>query len=149
MTSPAAEGEGRASSTTGSGGATTAAANLKLSPAWPTELRFQSAAGQLHIRYDDGYEAAIPYELLRVESPSAETKGHGANRPPPPPGKRGVGVTGAEPVGRYAVRIRFSDGHDTGLYSWGYLRELAEQAEARMASYVARMRKLGLPREGR
>ena len=114
---------------------------------WPTELRFRKTAAELAIRFDDGVEGAIPFELLRVESPSAETKGHGADRPHPPARKRRVGVTGAEPVGRYAVRIRFDDGHDTGLYTWAYLRELVEEKEARMNFYVAQMRKLGLPRE--
>ena len=115
--------------------------------AWPAELHFRKAGAELLVRFDDGYEGAIPYELLRVESPSAETKGHGAERPPPPVKKRKVGVTGAEPVGRYAVRIRFDDGHDTGLYTWSYLRELAEQKDARLTRYVAEMKKLGLSRE--
>jgi DUF971 family protein len=116
-------------------------------PAWPAELRFRRANAELLVRFDDGYEGSIPYELLRIESPSAETKGHGADRPPPPARKRNVGVTGAEPVGRYAVRIRFDDGHETGLYTWSYLRELSEQKDARMTKYVAQMKKLGLPRE--
>jgi DUF971 family protein len=119
----------------------------KPTPPWPAELKFRKAAAELHIRFDDGYEGSIPYELLRIESPSAETKGHGADRPPPPAGKRKVSVTGADPVGRYAVRIRFDDGHDTGLYTWTYLRELTEQKDARMTKYVAQMKKLGLPRE--
>ncbi|HVY89953.1 MAG TPA: gamma-butyrobetaine hydroxylase-like domain-containing protein [Hyphomonadaceae bacterium] len=117
-------------------------------PAWPAELRFRKAEAALHVKFDDGFEGAIPYELLRVESPSAETKGHSAaDRPPPPAGKRKVSVTGAEPVGRYAVRIRFDDGHDTGLYTWSYLRELAEQKAARMTTYLAQMKKLGLSRD--
>jgi DUF971 family protein len=115
-------------------------------PAWPLELRFRRVARELHITFEDGAARAIPYELLRVESPSAETKGHGATRPPPPAGKRNVGVTGAELVGRYAVRIRFDDGHDTGLYSWPYLRTLADDRDARMATYEARMAELGLLR---
>jgi DUF971 family protein len=116
-------------------------------PPWPAELRFHKASSELLLRFDDGHEGSIPYELLRVESPSAETKGHGADRPPPPAKKRKVGVIGAEPVGRYAVRIRFDDGHDTGLYTWSYLRELADQKDARMTKYLAQMKKLGLPRE--
>ena len=115
--------------------------------AWPLELRFRKASNELFLRFDDGAEGAIPYELLRVESPSAETKGHGAERPPPPSGKRKVSVTSADPVGRYALRIRFTDGHDTGLYTWSYLRELLEQRDARMTAYVAQMKKLGLKRE--
>ena len=114
---------------------------------WPAELRFRKASAELLVRFDDGYEGAIPYELLRIESPSAETKGHGAERPPPPSKKRNVNVTGAEPVGRYAVRIRIDDGHDTGLYTWSLLRDLAEQKDARMTKYIAQMKKLGLPRE--
>jgi DUF971 family protein len=119
----------------------------KAASAWPAELRFRKANAELLVRFDDGYEGAIPYELLRIESPSAETKGHGAERPPPPAKKRKVGVVGAEPVGRYAVRIRFDDGHETGLYTWSYLRELAEQKDARLTKYLAQMKKLGLPRE--
>ena len=114
---------------------------------WPAELCFRKAEAELRIKFDDGYEGAIPYELLRIESPSAETQGHGPDRPPPPPKERKIGVIGAEPVGRYAVRIRFDDGHDTGLYTWAYLRELAEQKTARMTKYLAQMKKLGLPRE--
>lgn len=115
-------------------------------PTWPTELRFRARSADLLVAFDDGFAAAIPYELLRIESPSAETKGHGAQRPPPHPGKRTVAVRDAEAVGRYAVRIRFSDGHDTGLYSWSLLRELAEQHAARMEAYIAEMTRLGLSR---
>lgn len=114
---------------------------------WPAELRFRKAQAELAIRFDDGIEGTIPYELLRVESPSAETKGHGADRPAPPAKKRRVSVTGAEPVGRYAVRIHFDDGHDTGLYTWTYLRELVDQKDARMSRYLAQMKKLRLRRE--
>ena len=110
-------------------------------------MRFNKARAELLIRFDDGSEGAIPYELLRVESPSAETKGHGSETPPPPTRKRHIGVTGAEHVGRYALRIRFSDGHDTGLYTWAYLAELADEKTARMAAYLGRMAELGLPRE--
>jgi len=119
---------------------------MNADPNWPLELRFRREARELAICFEDGAERTLPYELLRVESPSAETKGHGASRPPPPAGKRNVGVTGAELVGRYAVRIRFDDGHDTGLYSWPYLRTLADDREARMATYQTRMSELGLSR---
>ncbi len=116
-------------------------------PPWPSELRFQKDRAQLLIRFDDGAELSIPYELLRVESPSAETKGHGSETPPPPARKRQVGVTGAEPVGRYALRIKFDDGHNTGLYTWAYLRELGEQTSSRMAAYLGRLKEFGLSRE--
>jgi DUF971 family protein len=115
--------------------------------AWPLELRFNKARAELLIHFDDGTDATIPYELLRVESPSAETKGHGGDRPPPPTRKRHVSVLGADPVGRYALRIRFDDGHDTGLYTWPYLAELAEQKTSRMAAYLGRLKDLGLSRD--
>jgi DUF971 family protein len=114
---------------------------------WPTELRFSRRTSQLTIAFDDGFRGSIPYELLRVESPSAETQGHGPTRPPPPAGKRGVRVLGAEPVGRYAVKLRFDDGHSSGLYTWAYIRELAEQREARMAGYLAALAANGLSRD--
>ncbi|MFT3722654.1 MAG: gamma-butyrobetaine hydroxylase-like domain-containing protein [Hyphomonadaceae bacterium] len=116
-------------------------------PPWPSELRFQKDRAELLIRFDDGLEVSIPYELLRVESPSAETKGHGSETPPPPTKKRKVKVTGAEPVGRYALRIRFDDGHNAGLYTWAYLRELGEQKSSRMAAYLGRLKELGLSRD--
>jgi len=116
-------------------------------PTWPSDLRFQKEAAQLFIRFDDGHEVTIPYELLRVESPSAETKGHGGQAPPPPTRKRTVGVTGAEPVGRYALRIQFTDGHNTGLYTWSYLRELGDQKTERMAAYEQRLADHGLKRD--
>jgi len=117
-----------------------------LSAHWPVRLAFSRQRAELVVAFDDGVSVCLPYELLRVESPSAETKGHGGAPPPPPAGKRHVGVLGAEPVGRYAVRIRFSDGHDTGLYTWSYLRELGEQKDVRMAAYLARLEALGLNR---
>jgi len=117
-----------------------------VSAPFPAELRFNKARAELLIRFDDGSEGSIPYELLRVESPSAETKGHGNENPPPPTRKQSVSVTGAEPVGRYALRIQFSDGHNTGLYTWAYLAELAAEKSSRMAAYLGRLKDAGLPR---
>ncbi len=95
--------------------------------AWPVELRFQKSAGRLLVVYDDGETLATPFKTLREESPSAENKGHGAGPPPPrPPVPADVTVVSAEPVGRYAVRIVFSDGHKTGLYTWPLLRRLGQ-----------------------
>jgi DUF971 family protein len=102
---------------------------------WPTALTFDSKAHALHIAFDDGAAFDIPFELLRVESPSAENKGHGSAKPPPVTGKQNVGVTRTEPVGRYAVRIVFDDGHDTGLYSWDLLYELGRDKDAKLAAY--------------
>jgi DUF971 family protein len=102
---------------------------------WPTELVFDREAKQLRIAFDDGARFDIPFELLRVESPSAENKGHGASVPPPVTGKANVSVVRADPVGRYAVRIRFDDGHDTGLYSWDLLYDLGRQKDQRLKVY--------------
>jgi DUF971 family protein len=102
---------------------------------WPTELVFDRAAKALHIAFDDGARFDIPFELLRVESPSAENKGHGGAVPPPVIGKANVSVIRADAVGRYAVRISFDDGHDTGLYSWDLLYDLGSHKDERLKVY--------------
>ena len=102
---------------------------------WPTDLVFDREAKLLRITFDDGAQFEIPFELLRVESPSAENKGHGGNAPPPVTGKANVSVVRAEPVGRYAVRIVFDDGHDTGLYSWDLLYELGAHKDEKLRVY--------------
>jgi len=102
---------------------------------WPTDLVFDRAAKALMIAFDDGETFEIPFELLRVESPSAENKGHGGNVPPPVTGKANVNVLRAEPVGRYAVRIAFDDGHDTGLYSWDLLYDLGRDKDEKLRIY--------------
>lgn len=104
---------------------------------WPTDLVFDRAANALRIAFDDGVNFDIPFELLRVESPSAENKGHGSAAPPLVIGKAHVSVVEAKQVGRYAVRIIFDDGHDTGLYSWDYLYELGRDRENLMSKYRA------------
>ena len=109
-------------------------------PPWPTDLSFDRSKHVLHARFDDGAAFDIPFELLRVESPSAENKGHGDRAPPPVTGKAHVNVTRAEPVGRYAVRIVFDDGHDTGLYSWDLLYDLGMNKDARMTAYRESLR---------
>jgi len=102
---------------------------------WPTDLVFDREAKQLIIAFDDAAHFEIPFELLRVESPSAENKGHGSNPPPPVTGKANVNVAKADPVGRYAVRISFDDGHDTGLYSWDLLYDLGRDKEKLLRVY--------------
>lgn len=96
---------------------------------WPTELRFSAGQRTLTVSFDDGTRSVIPYGKLRAESPSAENKGHG-NGPPPPqaPIPDDIGVVRAEQTGRYAVRIEFTDGHKTGLYTWPLLKELGSAA---------------------
>lgn len=96
---------------------------------WPTELRLNPEKNLLTISFEDGTRHALGAEYLRVESPSAEVKGHGgASRPPPVTGKQNVKILKLEPVGNYAVRIVFDDGHDSGLYSWDYLLKLGREA---------------------
>ncbi|MES1197363.1 MAG: gamma-butyrobetaine hydroxylase-like domain-containing protein [Pseudomonadota bacterium] len=102
---------------------------------WPTDLVFDRGSHALHISFDSGERFDIPFELLRVESPSAENKGHSATPLPPVEGKANVSVLDAKPVGRYAVRIVFDDGHDTGLYSWDLLHDLGAHKDERMRAY--------------
>lgn len=106
-----------------------------ISRPWPTDLVFDREAKALMIAFDDGETFEIPFELLRVESPSAENKGHGGNVPPPVIGKANVNVVTADAVGRYAVRISFDDGHDTGLYSWDLLYDLGRDKDEKLRIY--------------
>jgi len=103
---------------------------------WPTELRLDKEKHILTVSYDDGQSFALPAELLRVLSPSAEVQGHSPDQRITVPGKKNVGISRIEPVGNYAVRIVFTDGHDTGLYVWEYLRELGEQKDERWQEYL-------------
>ena len=103
---------------------------------WPTELRLDKEKRILTVSYDDGQSFALPAELLRVLSPSAEVQGHSPDQRITVPGKKNVGIARIEPVGNYAVRIIFTDGHDTGLYVWEYLRELGEQKDERWQEYL-------------
>lgn len=95
---------------------------------WPRELVFSKQNKVLTIAFDDGANFSIPFETLRVESPSAEVQGHGPGQKITLTGKDNIQVTKAEPVGRYAVRLTFDDGHDTGLFTWDYLYTLGEAA---------------------
>lgn len=113
---------------------------------WPQELTFEREARRLRIRFDNGEAYELPFELLRIESPSAEERGHGpAQRTIG--GKRLVGVTAAEPVGRYGVRIVFDDGHASGLFTWDYLRDLGKARDSKMRAYLERLAKAGLTRD--
>lgn len=113
---------------------------------WPTELRIKAGPRVLEIDFDDGVSFAIPAELLRVESPSAEVQGHGSGGKKVVPDKRSVGIRAAQPVGRYAVRLVFDDGHDTGLFTWSYLRKLGAEQTQLMTAYQAQLDRLGLTR---
>ncbi|MCC2638752.1 MAG: 1-(5-phosphoribosyl)-5-((5-phosphoribosylamino)methylideneamino)imidazole-4-carboxamide isomerase [Moraxellaceae bacterium] len=103
----------------------------------PTELRYRKESRELVIAYGDERHT-LGAEFLRVHSPSAEVQGHGGDGGTLPVGKESVAITGIEPVGNYAVKIRFSDGHDTGLYSWDWLRDLCRNRDALWQAYQAK-----------
>jgi len=103
---------------------------------WPTEIKLDKERRAITVTFDDGASFALPAELLRVLSPSAEVQGHGPAERVTVPGKKAVRILRLEPVGNYAARIVFDDGHDTGLYTWSYLRELGENREARFNAYL-------------
>lgn len=113
---------------------------------WPTELKLDAEKRVLAVSFDDGQSFALPAELLRVTSPSAEVQGHSPDQRVTVPGKKDVRIVKLEPVGNYAVRITFDDGHDTGLYVWGYLRDLGENQEARFQGYLEELAAKGLTR---
>jgi len=115
--------------------------------AWPTELRVDRERSTLTVTFDSGERFLLSAEYLRVESPSAEVQGHSAAQRQIVPGKRRVKIETLEPVGNYATRIRFDDGHDTGLYSWDYLRELGRDQNGKWTAYLSALRKAGGKRE--
>lgn len=114
---------------------------------WPVEIRLKSAEKTLEIDFDDGRNFRLPAEYLRVESPSAEVKGHNPSQRQIVPGRRHVGILEIEQVGNYAIRIRFDDLHDTGIYTWNYLYELGENFESRWNGYLNDLAARGLSRE--
>jgi len=114
---------------------------------WPTEIRSKRADKVIEIDFDDGISFRLPAELLRVESPSAEVQGHSPGQKQLVVGRRHVGIMEVERIGNYAVRIRFDDLHDTGIYSWSYLRYLGENLEALWRDYLARLEAAGKSRD--
>jgi DUF971 family protein len=119
-----------------------------LNPApWPLEIRLKQAEKVLEIDFDDGGRFAIPAELLRVESPSAEVQGHGPSQKTIVAGRRHVGILRLEPVGNYAIRIDFDDGHDTGIFTWSYLRHLGTEKDRLIREYLAALAAKGLSRD--
>lgn len=114
---------------------------------WPLEIRLLDAGKRLEVDFDDGSRFSLPAELLRVESPSAEVRGHGAGEKTIVPGRRHVAIREVEPVGRYAVRLRFDDGHDSGLYSWPYLYRLGRDRERIWQAYLDALDERGLGRD--
>ena len=105
---------------------------------WPVEIRCNSERNSLNIRFDNGDHVELSAELLRVESPSAEVQGHGPGQKQTPRGKEGITITNIVAVGSYAVRLTFSDGHDTGIYSWDLLHDYGQRKDELMADYQKR-----------
>jgi DUF971 family protein len=106
----------------------------------PTEIRLRKQSRVLEVAFDDAQRYSLPFEYLRVHSPSAEVQGHGPGQETLVLGKQQVMVTAVEPIGQYAVRLVFDDGHDTGLYTWKYLRELGAEQATRWAAYLQKVR---------
>ena len=113
----------------------------------PQRVRLDKATGSLELHYADGAIALLSGEYLRVESPSAEVRGHGPGQKQIVAGKRHVGIARIEPVGNFAARLVFDDGHDSGLYTWRYLAELGATQEKVFADYLAALAAEGLGRE--
>ena len=114
---------------------------------WPTQVRLRKAEKLLEVTYDDGNAFALPAELLRVESPSAEVQGHVPDQKQIVPGRRFVGIVGLEPVGNYAIRIKFDDLHDTGIFSWQYLYHLGLNKDEIWSDYLKNLEEKGLSRD--
>jgi DUF971 family protein len=114
---------------------------------WPEEIRLREQGKVLSVSFDNGEHHDLSAEFLRVESPSAEVKGHGPGQEITVAGKRNVTISRVEPVGNYAVRLVFSDGHSTGLYSWDYLVKLGRERDTLWAAYLERLKQQGLSRD--
>ncbi|MEY3080844.1 MAG: hypothetical protein RJA94_829 [Pseudomonadota bacterium] len=117
-----------------------------MSEPWPDELRLAADGAALNVRFDTGEQVALPAEYLRVESPSAEVKGHGPGQEQLVWGKRNVKISRLEPVGSYAVRIIFDDGHSTGLFTWPYLLKLGRERETIWQGYLDKIAAAGFSR---
>jgi DUF971 family protein len=111
----------------------------------PIELTVRNKSRVLEVAFDDGASFSLPFELLRVYSPSAEVKGHGAGQEVLQVGKRDVTISALEPVGNYAVQPTFSDGHFSGLYTWSYLHQLGTEQEKLWQDYLDRLHAAGYP----
>lgn len=112
----------------------------------PTEIKLHQASRVLEVSFEDGARFDLPCEYLRVYSPSAEVKGHGPGQQVLVTGKERVNIKAIEPVGHYAVKLVFDDGHNTGLYSWNYLYELGRDRERLWAEYLERLKAAGIDR---
>ena len=113
----------------------------------PTEIKLHQQSRVLEVAFNDGRSFRLPYEFLRVYSPSAEVRGHGPGQEVLQVGKRDIAIKEVEAVGHYAIRPTFSDGHDTGIYSWDYLYDLGTRQESMWQHYLERMAEAGASRE--
>jgi len=113
----------------------------------PTEIKLHQKSRLMELTYADGRRFELSYEFLRIYSPSAEVRGHGPGQEVLQSGKKEVDIVGVEPVGSYAIQPQFSDGHDTGIYSWDYLYELGVNRDRMWAEYLQRLAAAGASRE--
>jgi DUF971 family protein len=111
----------------------------------PTAIKLRTLSRLLEVTFDDGQRFELSFEYLRVYSPSAEVRGHGAGQETLQIGKQNVVVAKVEPIGHYAVRLIFDDGHDSGLYTWAYLHELGREHAQKWQRYLERLSELGIP----
>jgi DUF971 family protein len=110
------------------------------SDVWPEEIRLAKSKKLLDVRFDNGKSFSLSAELLRVESPSAEVQGHGPGQKTTPVGKSDILISSIEPVGNYAIRIVFSDGHDTGIFSWNTLYDYGLRQDKLITDYLSRLK---------
>lgn len=120
---------------------------MSQTPPWPVEVKLKQAQNLLEINFDDASHFQFSAEFLRVHSPSAEVKGHGPGQEVTVAGKRNVTITRLDPVGNYALRIHFDDGHDTGLYTWAYFYEMGQAKDKLWAEYLGRLAAQNLNRD--
>ena len=113
---------------------------------WPEEIRLAKSKSLLDVRFDNGKSFSLSAELLRVESPSAEVQGHGPGQKTTPVGKQDILIRNIEPVGNYAIRIGFSDGHNTGIFSWNTLYDYGLRQDELMTDYLSRLKDDGTTR---
>ena len=114
---------------------------------WPLEIRLGKDKTTLTVDFDNGSQFSYPAEFLRVYSPSAEVQGHSPDQRVTVGGKRNVGIANLEPIGNYALKVYFNDGHDTGLYSWDYLYDLGANQATHWEAYLAELGEKGLSRD--
>ena len=115
----------------------------------PLEIRVRRASRRLEIDFADGETASFPAEYLRVESPSAEVQGHTPDQRVTVPGKAEVGIRSVDPIGHYAIKIGFDDGHDTGIFTWDYLHQLSREHDERWQRYLGELAARGLSRDAK